>query len=93
MEFLKYYRNAIVVRRYMAVVDWNEIAQAKKVVKTSDQASCGNVVAEYKDNIIIIAHGSKLHEYMIPKSKVDRYDGSEVVYLNIPYSLLSSFGF
>jgi hypothetical protein len=33
-----------------------------------------------------------LHEYMVPKSKVDRYDGSDV-YLNIPYSLLSSFGF
>ena len=76
----------------MSAFDWNEIAQAKKIVKTSDQTLCGNVVAEYKDNIIIIAHGPKLHEYMVPKSKVDRYDGSDV-YLNIPYSLLSSFGF
>ena len=92
MGLLKYYRDSIILGRHMAVVDWNEIAQAKKVVKTSDQASCGNVVAEYKDNIIIIAHGSKLHEYMVPKSKVDRYDGSDV-YLNIPYSLLSSFDF
>ena len=93
MEFLKYYRNAIVLGRHMAVVDWNEIAQAKKVVKTSDQAACGNIVAEYKDNIIIIAQGPKLHEYMLPKSKVDRYDGSDVVYLDIQYSLLSSFDF
>ena len=77
----------------MSAFDWNEIAQAKKIVKTSDQTLCGNVVAEYKDNIIIIAQGTKLHEYMLPKSKVDRYDGSDVVYLNIPYSLLSSFGF
>jgi hypothetical protein len=76
----------------MSAFDWNEIAQAKKIVKTSDRALCGNVVAEYKDNIIIIAHGPKLHEYMVPKSKVDRYDGSDV-YLNIPYSLLSSFDF
>jgi hypothetical protein len=76
----------------MSAFDWNEIAQAKKIVKTSDQTLCGNVVAEYKDNIIIIAHGPKLHEYMVPKSKVDRYDGSDV-YLNIPYSLLSSFDF
>ena len=77
----------------MSAFDWNEIAQAKKIVKTSDQTLCGNVVAEYKDNIIIIAHGPKLHEYMVPKSKVDRYDGSDVVYLNIQYSLLSSFDF
>jgi len=76
----------------MSAFDWNEIAQAKKIVKTSDQTLCGNVVAEYKDNIIIIAHGPKLHEYMVPKSKVDRYDGSDV-YLNIPYSLLSYFDF
>ncbi|HEY6669253.1 MAG TPA: hypothetical protein VI033_08885 [Candidatus Nitrosopolaris sp.] len=76
----------------MSAFDWNEIAQAMKIVKTSDQTLCGNVVAEYKDNIIIIAHGPKLHEYMVPKSKVDRYDGSDV-YLNIPYSLLSSFDF
>ena len=76
----------------MSAFDWNEIAQAKKIVKTSDQTLCGNVVAEYKDNIIIIAHGPKLHEYMVPKSKVDRYDGFDV-YLNIPYSLLSSFDF
>jgi len=48
----------------MSAFDWNEIAQAKKIVKTSDQTLCGNVVAEYKDNIIIIAHGPKLHEYM-----------------------------
>ncbi len=76
----------------MSAFDWNEIAQAKKIVKTSDQTLCGNVVAEYKDNIIIIAHGPRLHEYMVPKSKVDRYDGCDV-YLNIPYSLLSSFDF
>jgi len=84
---------SIVVGSHMTLVDWNEIAQARKVVKTIDQALCGNVVAEYKDNIIIIAQGTKLHEYMLPKSKVDRYDGSDVVYLNIQYSLLSSFDF
>lgn len=26
--------------------DWNVIAQAKKVVKTSDQTFCGNVIAD-----------------------------------------------
>ena len=72
--------------------DWNEIAQAKKVARTSDQTFCGNVVAEYRDNIIIIEFGAKLRGYMVPKSRVDRYDGSHV-YLNIPRNLLSSFDF
>jgi hypothetical protein len=72
--------------------DWNEIAQAKKIARTSDQTFCGNVVAEYRDNIIIIEFGAKLRGYMVPKSRVDRYDGSHV-YLNIPRSLLSSFDF
>jgi hypothetical protein len=73
--------------------DWHEIIQAKRVVKTSDQTVCGNVVAEYRDNIIIIEfEAKKLNGYMIPKSRVDRYDGRNL-HLSIPGSLLSSFDF
>ena len=72
--------------------NWDEIAQSKKVARTSDQTFCGNVVAEYRDSIIIIEFGAKLRGYMVPKSRVDRYDGGDV-YLNIPRSLLSSFDF
>ena len=36
------------------ILDWHEIIQEKRLVKTSDQTACGNVVAEYRDNIIII---------------------------------------
>jgi hypothetical protein len=41
------------------------IIQAKRIVKTSNQTVCGNVVAEYRDNIIIIEFlgGTKLNEY------------------------------
>lgn len=74
------------------MVDWNEIAQAKKMAKTSDQTFCGNVIAEYRDNIIVIDFGAKLHGYMIPKNRVEYYDGTDV-YLNIPRSLLPSFDF
>ena len=35
-------------------LEWPKIIQAKRIVKTSDQTVCGNVVAEYRDNIIII---------------------------------------
>lgn len=53
---------------------------------------CGNVIAEYKDNIIIM-HGEFVsHQHMIPKSKVDSWDGEEL-HLNIPYSMLSRFDF
>ena len=50
------------------------IVPTKRPVKTSDQAFCGNVMAEYKDNLIVI-DGSivKLRMYMIPKSKVDSF--------------------
>jgi hypothetical protein len=44
--------------------DWNGTSI---VAKTSDQAFCGNVIAEYLDNIIIVEFGTKLHGYMIQK--------------------------
>jgi len=74
-------------------LEWPKIIQAKTTVKTSDQTVCGNIVAEYRENIIIIEfEGTKLNEYMIPKSRVDHYDGRNV-HLSISGSLLSSFCF
>ena len=74
-------------------LEWAKIIQAKGIVKTSDQTVCGNVVAEYPDNIIIIKFdGTKLNEYVIPKSRVDHYDGRNVR-LSISSNLLSSFCF
>jgi hypothetical protein len=73
--------------------DWHEIIQAKRTAMTSDQTVCGNIVAEYRENIIIIEfEGTKLNEYMIPKSRVDHYDGRNV-HLSISGSLLSCFCF
>jgi hypothetical protein len=67
----------------MSKIDWNELAQSKKEVMASDKHSCGNVMAEYTDNIIVIEGATiKSHEYIVPKSKVDHYDGNNV-YLNI----------
>ena len=36
-------------KKMINTFDWNEVAQAKKVAKTSDQTFCGNVIAEYQD--------------------------------------------
>ena len=74
------------------MLNWDEIIKAKKEVRASDKLPCGNVIAEYNDNIIII-HGEFVsHEDMIPKLTVDYYDGKEI-HLNIPYSMLSRFDF
>ena len=73
--------------------DWQEIIQAKRIAMTSDQTVCGNIIAEYKDSIIIIEFDqAKLNEYIIPKSRVDHYDGRNVR-LSVSGNLLSSFCF
>jgi len=73
--------------------DWHEIIQANGIAMTSDQTVCGNVIAEYRDSIIVIEFDeTKLNEYMIPKSRVDHYDGRNVR-LSISGNLLSSFCF
>jgi hypothetical protein len=76
----------------MNSVDWHEITKAKKMVRASDASLCGNAIAEYRDNIVILEHGANFRKYIIPKSKIERYDGSDI-YLNIPRSLLSTFDF
>ena len=76
----------------MQTLDWNEITQSKKSVRCSDQQPCGNVIGQYNDNIIIIEWTTRSNEYLVPKSKVDHYDGREV-YLNIPRTVLSDFGY
>jgi hypothetical protein len=75
-----------------SISDWSEIIKTRKAVRASDKIVCGNVIAEYKDNIIIM-HGEFVsHQHMIPKSKVDSCDDNEL-HLNIPYSMLSRFDF
>ena len=46
-------------------IDWSHLTESKKGVKTSDQKSCGNVIAEYKDKLVIIEGTNiKSHEYI-----------------------------
>jgi hypothetical protein len=71
-------------------IDWNEIAKSKKGVRTNDNVSAGNVIAETGDNIIISAGAVKEHEYIVPKDKLDFFDGAEV-HLNISHSELAGF--
>jgi hypothetical protein len=51
----------------------------------------GRVFAEYKDKLVIIdGEDKKEREYLIPKSKVDRY-GEKEVYFNISENSLKEF--
>jgi hypothetical protein len=64
-------------------IDWNELIQSKESVMACDKHFCGNVMAEYNDKLIIIEGATiKSHGYIVPKSKVDHYDGN-VLYLTI----------
>jgi len=59
-------------------MNWNEIVTRRTPVKTKDRAGYGYVVGEYKDNLLVIEGKVVSHEYMIPKGKVDNYDGIEL---------------
>jgi hypothetical protein len=63
-------------------LNWNELIKLKKSVMACDSNFCGNLIAQYHDNMIIIEGAVKSHEYIVPKSKVDHYDGNDL-YLNI----------
>jgi hypothetical protein len=53
----------------------------------------GRVFAEYKDNLVVIdGENKKEHEYLIPKSKIDRIDKKQI-YLNISDLSLKEFEF
>ena len=67
----------------MNSLDWYEITKAKKMVKANDASSCGNAIAEYRDNIVILEHGTNFRKYVIPKSKVERYDETGIYLKNI----------
>jgi hypothetical protein len=75
-------------------IDWNELIQSKKSVIVFDKHFCGNVMAEYNDNLIIIEGATmKSHEYLVPKSKVHHYDGNNL-YLNITHDdMILNFDF
>ena len=70
-----------------AVIDWNRIIH--KNVKSKDMQGAGNVVAIDGDSVIISTQGAQ-HQYKIPKSHVEGYNGAEV-FLDIAVSDMSSF--
>ncbi len=58
-----------------AVLDWDRIVL--KGVRTKDNQDAGNVISVASDEITIGSEGAR-HEYIVPKSTVEGFNGSEV---------------
>lgn len=70
-----------------AVIDWDRIIH--KNVRSKDMEGAGNVVAIDGDSVIISTQGGQ-HQYKIPKSHVEGYNGAEV-FLDLSVGEISSF--
>jgi hypothetical protein len=51
----------------ISILNWDQIIKAKKGVRARDKMLCGNVIAEYNENIIEI-------HLNIPYSMLSRFD-------------------
>ena len=71
-------------------IDWAEISKSKKGVRTIDNKACGVVVSSTYDKIWIVDGAFNLKKYQIPKSKVNFYNGSELI-LKIPNFLMQEY--
>ena len=72
------------------MTDWDNIIKSKKNVRTKDNISVGNVVANYDNYILVIDGVINKHTYKIPKSSIESYNGSEII-LNINHQDLKTF--
>ena len=59
-------------------MNWNVIISNRTPVRTKDSTRFGYVAGEYKDSFVVIEGRTVSHEYVIPKDKVDHYDGIEL---------------
>jgi hypothetical protein len=72
------------------LTDWDNIIKSKKNVRTKDNISVGNVVANYENYILVIEGAINKRTYKIPKSSIESYNGSEII-LNINHQDLKTF--
>jgi hypothetical protein len=74
----------------MSSIDYSELIKSKKNVISSERRDCGNIIGERGDSIIVEREGLREHVYVIPKSKVDAYDGAQII-LKVTEAELKSF--
>ena len=71
-------------------INWAEISNSKKGVRTIDNKACGVVVSSAGDKIWVVDGAVNLKKYRIPKSKVNFYNGSELI-LKIPSIIMQEY--
>jgi hypothetical protein len=71
-------------------IDWSELIKGKKGVVTKDNQTCGNIIGEDQEDIIIEEGAINTHIYKVPKSSVGGYNGAELT-LNIQYNELETY--
>ena len=71
-------------------INWPEIIKDRKGVVTKDNQSCGNIIGEEEEKIVIEDGAIRQHFYRIPKSAVGGYNGAELT-LNMQYNELSTY--
>ena len=71
-------------------INWPEVIKDRKGVVTKDNQSCGNIIGEEEENIVIEDGAVRQHFYRIPKSAVGGYNGAELT-LNLQYNDLSTY--
>ncbi|MGD9671888.1 MAG: hypothetical protein AB7U98_00240 [Candidatus Nitrosocosmicus sp.] len=74
----------------MSNINFSELIVSKKGVILSDRQPAGNIIGERGDSIIVEKGVANEHIYLIPKSKIEAYDGAQLK-LKVAYQDLSSF--
>jgi len=69
-------------------IDWTELIKDRKGVVTKDNQSCGNIIGEDNESIVVEDGAISQHFYRIPKSSVEGYNGAQIT-LNLQYNELS----
>ena len=71
-------------------IDWTELIKDRKGAVTKDNQSCGNIIGDDEENIIIEDGAVRQHFYRVPKSAAGTYNGAELT-LNISYDELKTY--
>ena len=74
----------------MSNIDFSELIISKKGVILSDRQVVGNIIGERDDSIVVEKDGASENIYLVPKSKVEAYDGTQLI-LNVSDSELKKY--
>ncbi len=74
----------------MSNIDYSELIISKKGVILSDRQPAGNIIGERGDSILVEKGVADEHIYLIPKSKIEAYDGAQII-LKVTDQDLQSF--